>query len=70
MLLIAVFSIPYQSFAQPYITTQLTNNSYDDGSPQINANGYVVWNGWDGTDYEIFIHDGTTITQLTNNSSD
>jgi cysteine-rich repeat protein len=53
-----------------YVTMQITNNSYDDGNPQINDNGYVVWSGWDGTDAEIFLYDGTTTTQLTNNSYD
>ena len=28
-----------------YTVTQLTNNGYDDGSPQIGNNGYVVCRG-------------------------
>ena len=55
-------------------TTQLTNNSYEDRHPQINANGYVVWYGQppgtSGSDWEIFLYDGSTTTQLTNNSYD
>jgi cysteine-rich repeat protein len=35
--------------------TQLTNNSYNDGAPQINNNRYVVWYGFDGSDHEIFL---------------
>ena len=66
------------------ITTQLTNNSFDDGvfpgcldqlrscdRPHIKA-GKVVWSGYDGADYEIFLYDiasGVT-AQLTNNSFD
>ena len=30
----------------------------------------MVWDGWDGNDYEIVLYDGTTTTQLTNNSYD
>jgi hypothetical protein len=59
-------------------TTQLTNNGFHDENPQINNNGYVVWNGGmcktevckntigDG-DHEIFLYDGTTIMQITDN---
>ena len=28
----------------------------------------MVWWGWDGTDYELFLNDGTNTIQLTNNS--
>jgi hypothetical protein len=37
-------------------TTQLTNNDLlHDIAPQINDNGWVVWGGQDGSDYEIFL---------------
>ena len=36
-------------------TTQVTDNSYDDGGPKINANGNVVWAGYDGSDSEVFL---------------
>jgi len=39
-------------------------------SPWINSKGEVVWQGWDGWDYEIFLYDGSDTTQLTNNSYD
>ena len=39
-------------------------------NPQINDNGYVVWQRSDGTDREIFLYDGSTITQLTDNDYD
>ena len=48
--------------------TQITNNIYDNYSPQINDSGYIVWHGGDGSDDEIFVYDGTTIKQLTNNT--
>ena len=47
----------------------LTNNDYDDYSPQINDNGYVVWQGWDGSDWEVFLYDGSGIIPLTKNTS-
>ncbi len=50
---IALFTFVTVSHAQHTIT-QLTNNAYYDYAPQINNNGYVVWYGWDGSDYEIF----------------
>jgi hypothetical protein len=56
--------------------TQLTNNEYDDGSGQvqINANGHVVWSGCDSEtcnnpiETEIFLYDGTSTAQLTNDT--
>jgi len=51
----------------PYNITQLTNNSHNDHSPQINNNGYVVWCGHDGHDDEIFLYNGSTTSQLTDN---
>jgi Tol biopolymer transport system component len=51
---------------------QLTADSSHDYSPQINANGHVVWKGPGGSDgggdHEIFYYDGTSVTQLTTNS--
>jgi len=61
---------------------QITDNSFTDESPQINDNGYIAWSG--GTDsydssafnpctrdgYEIFLYDGNSITQITNNAVD
>jgi hypothetical protein len=35
--------------------TQLTDNSYDDSKPHINAKGYIVWSGYDGIETEIFM---------------
>ena len=55
-----------------YTVSQLTENSYDDRLPLINADGDVVWsgNGGSGTDFEVFLYDGSSITQLTDNSYD
>jgi len=51
-------------------TTQITDDSYYDGDPQINASGHIVWEKWDGSDEEIFLYNGITTTQITNNSYD
>jgi beta propeller repeat protein len=47
---------------------QLTNNSFDDYSPQISGK-YVAWYAYpDFSDSEIFFYNGSTTIQLTNNS--
>ena len=46
------------------------NHKSDYMRPHINNAGHVVWYGWDGSDWEIFYYNGTTITQLTDNSYD
>ena len=50
-----------------YTSTQLTENDLGDYGPKINVHGYVVWYGYDGSDYEIFLYDGSSIVQLTDN---
>ncbi|MHA2065268.1 MAG: hypothetical protein ACXABY_12905, partial [Candidatus Thorarchaeota archaeon] len=50
-------------------TVMLTNNSFNDYSPQIDA-GQITWQGYDGSDWEVFLFDGASITQLTDNSFD
>ncbi|MFX1605610.1 MAG: hypothetical protein ACFFDD_06860, partial [Promethearchaeota archaeon] len=50
-------------------TVQLSDNSYTDLHPQIDA-GQVTWYGSDGLDYEVFLYDGVSTVQLTNNSFD
>jgi len=63
---IIIFTFVTVSHSQ-YTITQLTNNGYDEGNPQINNNGKVARYGYDGSDYEIFLYDGTIMTQITNN---
>jgi beta propeller repeat protein len=51
-------------------TTQITSNTYNDSLIQINSNGWMTWQGSDGTDFEIFLYNGTTTIQLTDNAYD
>jgi hypothetical protein len=50
---------------------QITTNYYYDMSPQVHGS-LVVWYGWDGEDYEIYLydHDDRVITQVTSNRYD
>jgi hypothetical protein len=69
--IILFFSTTSLSNAQEYNITNITNHSYWDMRPQINASGQVVWSGFDGSDWEIFmcsICDGSDNTQITDNS--
>ena len=61
-------AMPQVNSSLLYSIIQLTNNSNSDLDPQINANGYVTWRGFDGSDYEIFLYNGTTTIQLTDNA--
>ena len=63
---ILIFSCVSPSHSQ-YVTTPLTNKGYSNSGPQINDNGYVVWKGDDGPDFEIILYDGVDTTPLTNN---
>jgi len=60
--------------APPTRTAQrvYTDNDRDDWCPQVSAGGWLVWQGWDGTDYEIYVRrlDGTNPVRLTWNSFD
>lgn len=51
--------------------TQLTTNYYYDMAPQV-YNRQVVWYGWDGNDYEVYLYDADLkkITQVTSNDYD
>jgi len=35
---------------------ELTDNDYDDFAPQINNAGDIVWSGYDGNDWEVFLY--------------
>ncbi len=52
--------------------TQITNNTGNDVGPQITPDGQIYWQGWDGSDNEIFRYTiSTGVTEnLTNNSVD
>ena len=57
-------------YALTITTTQVTNNTANDVSPQINGD-YVVWRGYADGDNEIYLYrisSGTT-TQVTNNTA-
>ncbi len=57
--LLGTVSTPAHSHEE-YDFIELTENAYLDYAPQINDTGQVVWQGWDGTDYEIWFYDGVT----------
>ena len=69
--IIAIFTTTSLSYSPTYNIIQITDNSYDDQTPHINNNGYVVWSGRGGqfndSDYEIFLYNGTNIVQITTN---
>lgn len=50
---VVVFSFSSGGSATEYTVFELSNNTYDDRYPSINGNGYVVWEGWDGSDRDI-----------------
>ena len=64
------------SASAAFDVTQITNNSTDDTQVAISGSN-VVWRGCDGGtlpnctggDYEIYLWDGATTTQITNNGS-
>jgi hypothetical protein len=64
------YEIVYQSDPfDPTTRIQLTDNEYDDQEPSV-WNGTVAWSGWDGSDWEIFYWDGSTVHQVTDNDID
>lgn len=70
VLVVIIFMLVPPMFAGPSWTiTQLTNNSTEDTNPAISGKN-VAWQGWDGHDYDIFLFDGQTTKQLTDNSYD
>ena len=48
---------------------QLTNNATNEESMQLSGNN-LIWAVWDGTDYDIFLNNGTTTRALSSNSTD
>jgi hypothetical protein len=51
------------------ITTQLTDNVYDDIAPRTDGR-YVVWQGFQDSEWEIFLWDGTDITMLSGHAAE
>lgn len=73
LLLFFLIIIPSNSFSQiDYAVTRLTDNQYEDLKPHINDNNDVVWQGFDGNDFEIFFlsYSESLIYQITDNSYD
>lgn len=52
------------------LTTQLTNTDYDNIAPVMGTGQNLVWSGFDGSDWEVFYYNGSTTTQITDNSFD
>ena len=52
----------------PFGTIQITDNDTDDLQPR-HLRLELVWQGYDGSEPEIYLWDGATTTQLTNNST-
>jgi hypothetical protein len=40
---------------RPY--SQITTDNYDNKNPRVNASGQIVWQKWDGKDYEVYLYD-------------
>ena len=59
--------------AMPAIAATYTINNIslsagvDDTAPEISDSGFVVWNGHDSVDSDIYLFDGTTATPVTTN---
>ena len=68
-LAIIAASMPMTAFAQgSWVITQLNANTGNGIRPRIDG-GYVVWQGHDGHDFEIYLYDGTGVTRVTDNES-
>jgi hypothetical protein len=61
LLILTLTSISYSEY---YKTRLISSGIF----PQINNNGYIVWEKNDGSDNEIFLYDGIGIIRITNNS--
>ncbi|MEA3489097.1 MAG: hypothetical protein U9R44_01985 [Candidatus Omnitrophota bacterium] len=67
LLIIAMITLAPQAHTDEWITRQVTDNTTNDQHPSL-YNNEIAWQGWDGTDYEIYYWDGTTTTQITSNT--
>jgi hypothetical protein len=67
LLVLSLILCPTPAAAQ---ISQVTDNSGFDVSPQVLDDGRILWQGWDGHDYEIFCQvPGQNPTQLTYNDT-
>ena len=69
--LFIIFSNSISFAASQWNITQLTDNDSDDCLLTLNNNGFAAWNGWCGAvgeDTELFLYDGMTTFQITDNS--
>jgi hypothetical protein len=67
-----ILAFPQNNTTLEYTVTRLTDNEYRDYQPQINDNNDVVWQGYDGNDYEIYMYEWLIdwVWQITDNSYD
>ena len=67
-----ILGFPQGDTTLEYIVIRLTENEFRDYEPQINDNNDVVWQGFDGNDYEIYMYDWGLdwVWQITDNSYD
>ncbi len=67
-----ILAFPQSDTPPEYTVTRLTDNEHRDYEPQINDNNDVVWMGYDGNDYEIFMYEWLIdwVWQITDNSYD
>ena len=69
ILMLVLFWIFISSVTAKGELLQLTKGSLNGVQPDI-SNGQVVWSGYDGHDYEIYVWDGATVKKLTDNEYD
>jgi hypothetical protein len=55
--------------AHAYTIIQVPNNGTTDNELPAISGANVVWDGFDGIDHEIYLWDGATISQITDNST-
>jgi len=67
-----ILGFPQGDTTPEYTVIRITDNEFRDYEPQINDNNDVVWQGFDGNDYEIYMYDWLLdwIWQITDNSYD
>ena len=71
-----IIALGWNAYGQAYHVKQLTDNDYDECQACISNSSFVAWKGWGfcngdtGEDYEIFLYNGTTTVQVTDNYND